>query len=159
MSSVFCHVALIFLLGEQFVIIILIILILFIYISVMDELFIKPTIQLYNVQGGIEHFSSPQFVYKSKSQPKDCVDCPKGSYGFTCNMCKVHEFAFNPDQPSISMLECKCKKNKYDTDPWVSVVKLENASCSNDIANCNGKLKCGTCFNTSFYSFDGNLTY
>ena len=130
----------------------------------MNELFIKPTYKLYNAQGSVEHFSppppAPDFVYKSKRIPDGCDDCPNGSYGFTCPECRVNEFAFNPNQPAINMLECKCKKNKYDQlDPMVSVVKLENPVCSNDIANCNGKLKCGKCFNTSFYNFDGNISY
>lgn len=136
----------------------------------MDELFIRGSFALYNAQGSIETYvdapaitkpkankNAPNFMYKQRCLPKDCPDCPDGSYCYTCSDCKVHQFDFTESNTKLKMLECKCKKNPKDNDPWPTVVNIDNIACSSDIANCDGKLKCGKCYNTSFYTFDGKL--
>lgn len=122
----------------------------------------------YNAQGYlIEPFTSStlpnvqeEWVYKLKCKPNDCPDCPKGSYCYTCKNCKLHNFKFEEsktDTPPIQMMECQCKKHKYDRAPTYTVINIGETRCPGDIANCDGKLKCGRCFNTSFYSFKGEL--
>lgn len=106
----------------------------------------------------LEDTDNKDFVYKKRCVPKDCKGCPQGSYCYNCSDCRVSTYAFNKGKP-LKMLECFCKKHKYDKAPALSFVDLDNPACQKDITNCDGVLKCGTCFGTNFYTLDGELVW
>jgi hypothetical protein len=127
----------------------------------VSEVFVQsPRSYIYTVQGHLEHFTqntNQLYIYKSKCQPESCPDCPLGSYCSTCKECKVNHFTFEENQPPMRMLECECKKNLYEMKYSTTYLDIDNSNCVKDISNCDGKLKGGTCFNSSFYTYDGQL--
>lgn len=108
-------------------------------------------------------------VYKDRCVPQGCPSCPSGSYCYTCSNCRVQDFDSNYP---VRMLECMCKKHPLDGYSTYSVLQVShpksktNSAASvcepdkiNDIANCYGQLRCGSCFNSPFYTFDGHMKW
>lgn len=112
--------------------------------------FVQPIFQKKN----FEHFPENNFTYKFKE--KGCGDCPYGSYAASCSNCVKKQY--NND---FTLLKCDCKKHYFDTNYQTSVMSLDTCDLENvpDIANCNGELICGTCYNTNHYDFQGNLRF
>lgn len=120
---------------------------------------------LFDAQGTVvERFldanaDNAEYEYKKKCSPGYCKDCPQGSYCRSCTNCRVATYDYSNSLSPLKMLECDCKKHRYDRDPRLTFVEISKSACTQDIANCNGTLVCGTCFGTNFYTRAGELEY
>lgn len=104
----------------------------------------------YSAQGKLEHFTSPH-------RYPGCSNCPKGTYNMSCKNCQVKYFEFE----HVKYMECDCKQLPFIKETKKSFLTLQKPFCdvdaTEDITNCNGRLKCGKCHMSAFYDEAGNV--
>lgn len=104
----------------------------------------KPKKNINNVR--IENFSNDvEMQPKHACKPKDCLECPTGTYCQTCNECSLR--SFNYGNQELKMLVCDCPNIKKEKKRTTLSVNSEYCDLMKhaDITNCDGHLTCGKC--------------